>query len=284
MQSEASDVLILRLAPGPVPPSLGLGPRLVAQGVTRPTRGGAVPAELLNCQIDAAVDEVFHRRVAVRQEDQVVQDARRLMRVPAAVDVRAALEQEVRHVEVAVDDGKGERYVEHLLRRGRVPVEMAARNRIVVGILRVSLRQWKVHFRQVRTCTCNAAGVPGGDVARALPAVSRDCRCHVNAAKLERSVAAHRSRHMRRGLERPWASTQSVHHPPRSIAASTDSASFSRGERFSHADENPALGVPHHILPTHSEPPFGLKCIVGPAPQLEIVGACRAALGNGTTW
>ena len=53
----------------------------------------------------------------------------------SAVDVRAALEQEVRHVEVAVDDGKGERHVEHLLRRGRVPVEVAARIRVVVGIL-----------------------------------------------------------------------------------------------------------------------------------------------------
>jgi len=27
--------------------------------------------------------------------------------------------------------------------------------------------------------------------------------------------------------------------------------------------------VPHHILSTHSEPPFGLKGIVHPAPQLE---------------
>ncbi len=47
------------------------------------------------------------------------------MGVPAGVDICAVLQQEVRHVEVAVDDGKGERRVEHLLRRGRVPLEVA---------------------------------------------------------------------------------------------------------------------------------------------------------------
>ena len=100
-----------RLQPGEQPPAATLpsahsapcsrsGPRsassshwghlLVAQGVTRPTRGRAVPAAVPNRQIDAAIDEVFHRLVAVRQEDQVVQDARGLVRVPVAVDVRAA--------------------------------------------------------------------------------------------------------------------------------------------------------------------------------------------------
>ena len=56
----------------------------------------------------------------------MVQDARRLMRVPVGVDVCAVLEQEVRHVEVAVDDGQGERHVENLLRPA-VPLEVAAR-------------------------------------------------------------------------------------------------------------------------------------------------------------
>ncbi|RPI54584.1 MAG: hypothetical protein EHM55_10430 [Acidobacteria bacterium] len=61
------------------------------------------------------------------------------MGVPVGVDVCAVLEQEVRHVEVAVDDGKGERHVEHLLRRGRIPLEVAARVRVVVGILIVEI-------------------------------------------------------------------------------------------------------------------------------------------------
>jgi hypothetical protein len=49
------------------------------------------------------------------------------MGVPVGVDVCAVLEQEVRHVEMAVDDGKGERHIEHLLRRGSIPLEVAAR-------------------------------------------------------------------------------------------------------------------------------------------------------------
>jgi hypothetical protein len=42
----------------------------------------------------------------------MVQDARRLVRVPVGVDVCAVLEQEVRHVEMTVDDGIGERRVD----------------------------------------------------------------------------------------------------------------------------------------------------------------------------
>ena len=71
----------------------------------------------------------------------MVQDARRLMGVPVGVDVRAVLEEEVRHVEVTVDDGKGERRVEHLLRRGRIPLEVAPRARVVVGIVIVEIAQ-----------------------------------------------------------------------------------------------------------------------------------------------
>ena len=42
----------------------------------------------------------------------------------------------------------------------------------------------------------------------------------------------------------------------------------------------PGPRFPHYILPTHSEPPFGLKGIVCRAAQLEVVGARRAALGT----
>ena len=65
----------------------------------------------------------------------MVQDARRLMGVPPGVDIRAVSEEEVRHIEVSVDDRKGERCVEHLLRRGRAPLEVPPRARVVVGIV-----------------------------------------------------------------------------------------------------------------------------------------------------
>ena len=55
-------------------------------------------------------------------EDQMVQDARRLVGVPVGVDVGAVLEQEVRHVEVTVDDGPGERRVETRCSRWRAPL------------------------------------------------------------------------------------------------------------------------------------------------------------------
>ena len=89
--------------------------------VARPTRCGTVPTVVLDGHVDAAVDEELHRLVRVRQEDEMVQDARRLVRAPIGVDVCAVLEQEVRHVEVAVDDGKGERHIEHLLHASARP-------------------------------------------------------------------------------------------------------------------------------------------------------------------
>ena len=92
-------------------------------------------------QVDAVVDEVSHRRVVVRQEDQMVQDARGFVGVPVGVDVRAVLEQEVRYVEVAVNDRKSERYVQHLLRCGRTPVEVSTRLRVLGGIVIVQVAQ-----------------------------------------------------------------------------------------------------------------------------------------------
>ena len=97
---------------------------LVLLAVERPTLCGTVPAVVLDGHVDATVDEESHRVVGA-VEDQVVQDARRLMGVPGGVDIGAVLEEEVRHVEVTVDNGKGERRVEHLLRRGRIPLEVA---------------------------------------------------------------------------------------------------------------------------------------------------------------
>jgi hypothetical protein len=37
-----------------------------------------------------------------------MEDARRLVRVPIGIDVRAVLEKKGSHVEMAVDDGEGE--------------------------------------------------------------------------------------------------------------------------------------------------------------------------------
>ena len=65
----------------------------------------------------------------------MVQDARRLMGVPTGVDIRAVLEEEVGNVELTVDDGKGERSVEHLLCRWRIPLKVGPRARVVVGIV-----------------------------------------------------------------------------------------------------------------------------------------------------
>jgi len=58
---------------GPLQP---LGHLLVLRGHARPTNGIAVPAVVLHRHVDAAVDEESHRFVGVRQEDQIVQDAR----------------------------------------------------------------------------------------------------------------------------------------------------------------------------------------------------------------
>ena len=52
----------------------------------------------------------------------MVQDARWLMRVPVGVDIGAVFEEEVRHVEVTVDDGPGERGVENLLHTDLAPL------------------------------------------------------------------------------------------------------------------------------------------------------------------
>ena len=52
----------------------------------------------------------------------MVQDARRLVRVPIGVDVCAVLEQEISDVEVTVDDGPGERGVENLLHTDVAPL------------------------------------------------------------------------------------------------------------------------------------------------------------------
>src|SRR4029453_4504074 len=79
---------------------------LVLLAVERPTLCRTVPPVVLDGHVDATVDEESHR-VVVSVEDQVVQDARRLMGVPPRIDVRAVVEKEVRHVEVTVYDGKG---------------------------------------------------------------------------------------------------------------------------------------------------------------------------------
>ena len=42
-------------------------------------------------------------------------------------------EEKVRHVEVAVDDGEGERHVEYMLRRRRVPMDVLRARGVVAG-------------------------------------------------------------------------------------------------------------------------------------------------------
>ena len=71
----------------------------------------------------------------------MVQNARRLMGVPVGVDICAVLQEEVRHVEVTVDDGEGERRVENLLQSGRAPLEVPPRARVIVGIVIVEIAQ-----------------------------------------------------------------------------------------------------------------------------------------------
>ncbi len=87
---------------------------LVIRGVTRPALRGRIPTIVLDLRIDAAIDQELHRLV-VPVPDEFVQNAGRLMRTPGRIDVRAVLKQEVGHLEVVVDDGPGERHVEHPL-------------------------------------------------------------------------------------------------------------------------------------------------------------------------
>src|SRR5437773_6827136 len=105
-------MLIVLPAPAAVPHPPATGHLLVLRSVARPTVCVTVPT-VLDGHIDAAVDEELHRLVAP-VEDQMVQDARWLMGVPPGVEIRAVREEEVRHVEVTVDDGKGECGVENL--------------------------------------------------------------------------------------------------------------------------------------------------------------------------
>ena len=81
-----------------------LGHPFVALAVARPTGCGTVPTVVLHGHVDASVDEVLHRLVGVRQKDEMVEDARRLVRVPIRVDVRAVLDQEVRDAAPTVAD------------------------------------------------------------------------------------------------------------------------------------------------------------------------------------
>src|SRR5579862_9859192 len=74
-------------------------------------------------------------------ENQLVQDARWFMGVPPGVDICAAFEEEVRHVEVTVDDGPGERRVENVLRSGLVPLEVHTHLWAVAGKMIVQITQ-----------------------------------------------------------------------------------------------------------------------------------------------
>src|SRR5438445_12905693 len=87
---------------------------LVLCGMERPAPCRGVPTVVLDGHVNAAVDDESHRLVGVRQEHQAVQQARRLVRVPIGVDVCAVLEEEVRHVEVTIDDGPGERRIDNM--------------------------------------------------------------------------------------------------------------------------------------------------------------------------
>ena len=100
---------------------------VVLRGVARPPQGSTVPPVVLDGHVDAAVDEESHRVVVV-PKDQLVQEARRLMGVPGGIDVCAVLEEEVRHLELAVEDGPGERGVEDVLGGGRAPVKVIVRS------------------------------------------------------------------------------------------------------------------------------------------------------------
>src|SRR6185503_13506368 len=105
---------------------------LVVVADAGPTDGVPVPTVVPDSHVDAAVDEELHRLVRVRQEDEVVEDARRLVRVPIGVDVCAVLEQVVCDGEMTVDDGPRERGVENMLLRRRAPLEVVVFQRVWV--------------------------------------------------------------------------------------------------------------------------------------------------------
>jgi hypothetical protein len=83
---------------------------------------GTAPSIVLDCHVDTAVDEKLHRFV-VLVEDQLVQNACRLVRAPSRIDVSAVLEKEVRNLEVVVEDGPGQRGVENQLYIGLAQAE-----------------------------------------------------------------------------------------------------------------------------------------------------------------
>lgn len=62
----------------------------------------------------------------------MVQDARRLVRVPIGADVCAVLEQEVRDGEMTVDDGPRECRIDNMLRSRRAPLEVVVLQRVWV--------------------------------------------------------------------------------------------------------------------------------------------------------
>src|SRR5215510_9748764 len=77
-----------------------LGHLLIVGGVMRPALCSTVPTVVLDSHVNATVDEELHRLV-VPVPDELVQNARRLMRTPGRIDVCAVLKQEVGHLQMA---------------------------------------------------------------------------------------------------------------------------------------------------------------------------------------
>ena len=80
---------------------------LVLRSDRCPAHGGSAPAIIVGRHVDAAVDEELHGFV-IFVPDQLMQDARGLMRAPVRVDIDAVREEKAGDLEVVVEDNTGQ--------------------------------------------------------------------------------------------------------------------------------------------------------------------------------
>ena len=197
---------------------------LVLCGVTCPTLRSAAPAIVPDRHVDAAVDEELHGLV-VFVKHQLMQDAGRLVRAPVRVDIGAVLEKKVGDLEVVVDDGPGERGVENLLRRGRIPVEVPRALRIVAtendsrGRPAQACRPCRTSVLPVRGPRCRPRVADRRAAARCAAAREGDgCCAYVNANSMAcdrgggwcRSTAGSRSRRAIMKASRSCSAARSI--------------------------------------------------------------------------
>lgn len=98
----------------------------IVRPIPCPSLGSAVVPIVRFGEIGAVIDEESNG-VLVSLHRRLVQNARGLVGRPIGVDVRTAIEQEQRDLEMLVEDSKCQRDIQHLLHRWRSPAEIAAR-------------------------------------------------------------------------------------------------------------------------------------------------------------